>query len=90
MPASLPALGDLSFVYVYVNAPDRRLDTNERQQQIGNAGSLQSVWVPGESAIRKTERFKALMREFGLVDYWRERGWPDLCQPVGAGDFVCD
>ena len=26
----------------------------------------------------------------GLVDYWRARGWPDLCRPMGADDFVCD
>jgi hypothetical protein len=24
------------------------------------------------------------------VDYWRARGWPDLCRPMGADDFVCD
>lgn len=89
-PASLPALGDLSFVYLYVGASERRLDANERQQRIGNAGSLQTIWAPPEAAIRKTERFKTLMREFGLVDYWRERGWPDLCQPAGDDDFVCD
>jgi hypothetical protein len=31
-----------------------------------------------------------LVRAYGLVDYWRERGWPDLCRSVGADDFVCD
>ena len=40
--------------------------------------------------VRKTERFKALVRKAGLVDYWRARGWPDLCRPMGADDFVCD
>jgi len=40
--------------------------------------------------LRKTERFQSLVRKAGLVDYWRERGWPDLCRPVGADDFVCD
>ena len=39
---------------------------------------------------RKTERFKALMRANGMLDYWRAKGWPDLCRPVGAADFVCD
>jgi hypothetical protein len=40
--------------------------------------------------MRKTERFKTYVRNVGLVDYWRARGWPDLCRPVGAEDFVCD
>jgi hypothetical protein len=47
-------------------------------------------WDPLYAPLRKTERFKTLMRDAGLVDYWRERGWPDLCRPVGADDFVCD
>jgi len=25
----------------------------------------------------------------GMVDYWRARGWPKFCQPVGADDFTC-
>jgi len=40
-------------------------------------------WVEGE-------RFKALVRKAGLVDYWRARGWPDVCHPVGADDFACE
>jgi hypothetical protein len=39
--------------------------------------------------LRKTERFKAYVRKAGLVDYWRARGWPDLCRPVGEDDFIC-
>jgi hypothetical protein len=23
------------------------------------------------------------MHRVGLVDFWRQRGWPDLCRPVG-------
>jgi hypothetical protein len=33
--------------------------------------------------VRKTEHFKALARNNGLVDYWRERGWPEFCRPDG-------
>jgi hypothetical protein len=40
--------------------------------------------------VRKTERFKTLVRAAGLVDYWKARGWPDLCHPVGADDFACN
>jgi hypothetical protein len=48
------------------------------------------VWAKPYDRLRKTERFKTLMRNAGLVDYWRARGWPDLCHPLGADDFVCD
>jgi hypothetical protein len=30
------------------------------------------------------------MRNAGFVEYWRARGWPDLCRPLGTDDFVCD
>ena len=31
-----------------------------------------------------------MTRKAGLVDYCRASGWPDLCRPMGADDFVCD
>jgi hypothetical protein len=40
--------------------------------------------------VRKTARFKAFARDAGLVEYWRARGWPAPCHPVGANDFTCD
>jgi hypothetical protein len=47
-------------------------------------------WSPPYALLRKRDRFKILLRNAGLVDYWRTRGWPDLCRPIGADDFVCD
>ena len=89
-PENLPALGDMAFVYSYVGAADRRLEPLERSQRLGNAGNLQSAWNPRDGETRKTERFKTLLRKFGLVDYWRDHGWPDLCRPIGDDDFACD
>jgi hypothetical protein len=40
--------------------------------------------------VRQLPRFKKYVREIGLVDFWKEFGWPDLCHPVGDDDFVCD
>ena len=92
-PEALPALeGELSFVYVYVGAPDRVLDFHERLIAEYNVCSRNKFDICGlliSRRLRKTERFKALMRAAGLVDYWRARGWPDCCRPVGADDFVC-
>jgi hypothetical protein len=39
--------------------------------------------------LRNTEWYKMLMVRTGLVDYWRERGWPDYCQPTSEYDFQC-
>jgi hypothetical protein len=89
-PEALPLLeGNLIFVYAYVGAPDRVFEIFERNLEI-QSGAGSNFWLPLYAPLRKTERFKALMRKAGLVDYWRARGWPDLCHATTADDFVCD
>ncbi len=34
-------------------------------------------------------RSKARLREYGFEAYWREKGWPALCRPLGPADFEC-
>jgi len=91
---TLPAFDrELSFVYLYVGAPDRVLDYQERQAaRYPNLGSaeVRYLWSSDFAPVRKTERFKTFVRKMGFVDYWRAKGWPDLCHPIGADDFVCD
>jgi hypothetical protein len=91
-PEDLPALEErLNFVYALVGAPDRVLEHPERALAAGmaNGGALRMVWHEFNAPVRKTERFNKLMRDAGVVDYWRARGWPDLCRPVGVDDFEC-
>lgn len=47
------------------------------------------IWDPGHSALRKLSGFKQLMRDAGLVDYWRKFGWGDYCKPTTGDDFEC-
>ena len=68
----------------------RVLEFPARGVKIGNAeSSLRLMWDPLYAPLRKTERFKTLMRNAGIVDYWHARGWPDLCHPTTGEDFVC-
>ncbi len=40
--------------------------------------------------LRADPRFKEIVRDVGLVDYWRASGnWGDYCKPVGNDDFEC-
>jgi len=89
-PQSLPRLGSLDFVYLPVGASNRTLDFYEGTVGAGFRLGMSQLWHRSYAPLRKTERFKALVRANGLVDYWRARGWPDLCRPMGADDFVCD
>jgi TolB-like protein len=47
------------------------------------------IWDPGFSGVRKLPGFKQLMRDAGLVDYWRKYGWSDYCKPTTGDDFEC-
>lgn len=47
-----------------------------------------AIW--SNPRLRREPEFKALLRDLGLVDYWRSSGrWADFCRPVGADDFEC-
>src|SRR5262249_48934615 len=92
-PQPLLSATRLGFVYLYIGAPDRVLDFFERLAEtgypaLGNPASR--LWASSYAPVRKTKRFKAFVRRAGLVDYWRTRGWPDLCRAVGTDHFVCD
>src|SRR5262249_44756435 len=90
-PESEPYLDEwLSWIYLHVGAPQRALEGEERRVQVGLIDFFYNVWLPEYAPVRKTQRFKMLMRNTGILDYWRARGWPDRCHPAGDGDFECD
>ncbi len=85
---SLPGLSVASFIYLHVGAPERALDPYEEGFSTGSDVGL--LWHPSYAPARKTERFKKIARDLGLVDYWRAKGWSEWCRPVGADDFACE
>jgi TolB-like protein len=48
-----------------------------------------NLWHPDATAMRQDPRFRELVMETGLPDYWKKWGWADLCEPDGD-DFRCD
>jgi len=90
-PASLPRLGNMSFAYMHVGAPERVLEFYEDEVRAGYFQPISTTWFwhPTYAAVRKTQRFKMVMRDLGLVDYWRARGWPAQCHPLNGDDFTC-
>jgi hypothetical protein len=47
-------------------------------------------WLPVMHDVRQLPRFKKLMKDIGLIDYWNKFGWPDMCHQLDKGDFECD
>jgi hypothetical protein len=41
------------------------------------------------SDARRLPRFKQLVTDSNLVEYWRAYGWADYCRPLGDAEFVC-
>jgi adenylate cyclase len=91
-PAELPRLGNLSFAFMHVGAPDRVLEFYEDEVRADYFQPISTTWFwhPTYAAVRATPRFRTLARDLGLVDYWRARGWPPQCRPMGSDDFVCE
>jgi len=55
---------------------------------------VQAIIVPRLSAdetrrIHASPATKAFLEAARLPEYWREVGWPDMCQPVSEDDFEC-
>jgi TolB-like protein len=54
------------------------------------SGAVHNLWRPYETNLRTDPRFKEIVRNIGLVDYWRSSSnWGDYCKPVGEDDFEC-
>jgi len=91
-PESLPRVGNMSFAYRHVGAPERVLEFYEDEVRGDYFQPISATWFwhPTYEPVRRTQRFKSVMRDFGFVDYWRARGWPAQCRATGVDDFVCD
>jgi len=91
-PKDQPDLHGLNFVYLFIGAPDRAMADPERELAVKGTPrpAMGRMWGPAFAPARKTERFKAFVRNAGMVDYWRAHGWPDLCHPAGHDDFACN
>ncbi len=44
---------------------------------------------PNGLAMLQDPRVKPLLVRLGFVGYWRAKGWPPACRPLGADDFEC-
>jgi len=48
------------------------------------------AWGPKGAAFRRHPRFGELASRIGLVDYWKQYGYPDGCRPGADQPVVCD
>lgn len=49
-----------------------------------------ALWSPEAAAFRRSPQFKTLVRDGGILAFWRARGFPEQCRSVGQDDFACE
>jgi TolB-like protein/Flp pilus assembly protein TadD len=52
--------------------------------------NMQNLWSPDARRFRSDPRFSEFAQRIGLVDYWKQYGYPDSCR-AGTGDraLIC-
>lgn len=48
------------------------------------------IWDGSFVGYRRSTQFKTRIRNSGVYDYWRKRGFPPQCKPDGKDDFECN
>ena len=79
-PSLLAAKGDADLFFKVIGNPrdrDKRFDT------------FRQLACPSAAAMLTDARAHAFLREAGFEAYWREKGWPPQCRPLGDTDFEC-
>jgi TolB-like protein len=53
---------------------------------------INQFWLsdPAAGLLRQSNAFRQALGDMGLLDFYRQFGWPDQCRPLGDEDFVCD
>ena len=64
-------------------------EENTIEFSAGNDAVYTFFWFPHAKTLRQRSGFRKVMEQRGFLALWRERGWPDLCHPVGES-FECD
>jgi TolB-like protein len=76
----------------YYDDPDLALAALRRSYVDFGGTNVGMLWRPYRNPLRGDERFKDILRDLGLVDYFRDSGkWGDYCRPItGGADFECN
>jgi TolB-like protein len=47
------------------------------------------MWTPALAPFRASDAFRSRVRESGMLAFWQENGWPDLCTSDSETEFRC-
>ena len=74
----------------HFNDTDLALSALRRSYVDLGGTNIGMLWRPMRNPLRADPRFKDIVRDLGLVDYFRASGnWGDFCRPLAGEDFDC-
>ncbi len=79
---------DIAVLAAYVDEPEFALEVFSREARKTTI-RFGTLWYPVMSNVRALPGFKQLVTDLNLVDYWKQYGWADHCEPVGNDDLRC-
>lgn len=85
--ASQPEKAVLAHWAAYYHEPELSLEL--LGEVAPNLAHPSALWQPLFRDARRLPAFKDLVRNLGLVEYWRIYGWSDFCHPLNGDDFAC-
>ena len=80
---------DLSPSIVYLWLGDFNA-VGEHSGESGGSNDEILAWERARPGWRNSAGFKRVLLKIGVLEYWREHGFPPQCRAVGANDFACD
>jgi adenylate cyclase len=89
-PGDFTRLVEVARYAPYFGEPELALAAYRRTAKNMIGVFMINFWHPLMAEMRRLPGFKDLVREVGLVTYWRTTGeWGEYARPVGDDDFEC-
>lgn len=79
---------DIGLLAAFLGDPELALEALSREIPHTTV-RFATLWYPVMGEVRSLTRFKTLVEQVNLVEYWRTYGWADSCRPLGSEDFEC-
>ena len=79
---------DIALLAAYFGDPEFALEVFSHEMPYTNI-RFGALWYPVMSDVRRLPRFRQLVTDVNLVEYWQAYGWADYCRPLGDVEFVC-